>query len=63
MNLKSAGSILSAAAKGLFATAAAFSAGEALSAGSAEHMYHSFCASCHGPDMSGDGLEPATAHP
>lgn len=30
----------------------------ALASGNAEQMYNSFCASCHGPDMSG-GLGPA----
>lgn len=33
-------------------------AGQVLASGNAEQMYNSFCASCHGPDMSG-GLGPA----
>lgn len=36
----------------------ASAASQAAAAGNAEQMYNSFCASCHGPDMSG-GLGPA----
>jgi len=57
MHLKSIGSI----GAWLFALAATGICGKTWAAGSAEQMYQSFCASCHGPDMSG-GLAPPLAN-